>query len=421
MPLGWKEIRDRSLAFSSEWKDGASERAEVPLAYRLFLSILFATCAVTASAATARLTANYPTASWQCAAVDPEAAVALPPDAALSAVVNRFMGLYSTRLLGLVQARDRLFLLISGGIASRTGLRADAANVGPSDREFVTQQHVFNSVPRASTTPEGGRSAASPAGFICLVEAAAGRHGLVRTERREIILAAGRSVSLVDPSDPSITVEIRAADHSPMNLREIAALSGRLGIYAGLMRQRGQPDANIAVQGDAGRIVFKSVPEVGPSAASRGGINLTVSDAVTAKPAAAGEAAVVESSASVPPAGEDKPAVAGATARIPAVAETPSTEASPQETVPVAAARGPAVEPARPEPRPERIAAARPIPAAPVTRSPATEADRARSDDGSYANALRKLVERQGMRGVRSISELTYVHPAVDALRASLR
>ncbi len=297
-----------------------------------------------------------PGAGWQCSAVGSGAAVLMPGDR-LAGVVNRFAALYSTRVLGLVQAKDRVYLLGTGGFSSRLALRAEVPSASPSRYEFVSQSHDFRLEP--------GDARATAAGFVCLLATDAGRHGLARDGQGEIALAAGASVSLFDPADPTLTVELKAAESSPMSLREIAALSGRVGIYAGLMRSRGQRDASIAVQAADGRIAFRAVPESAPPAETRGTVILAVT-AVEAEP----------------PAPPKKPAVAAA------------------------------MKPA-PAPAPAAVAPAEPVP---VDIPPVATASR----DDSYEKALRKLAERQG-GSVRSVSALTQVHPAVDAYRNLMR
>jgi hypothetical protein len=343
--MKFREIRRRVSAFVGGW-------------------LLLLPCLVAAEQPVADVPGNI----WPCSAVGSGDAALLPADR-LAGVVNRFMGLYSTHVLGLVQTKERVYLLGTGNITSQVGLRADVLSVSPASHEFVSQLHEFRVA--------AGSARSGATGFICLRTPDAGRHGLAQDGQGEVMLAAGASVSLFDPADPALTVELKAAERSAMNLRDIAALSGRMGIYAGLMRSRGQRDASIAVQGADGRIAFRAIPEVLPAVAERGTVTLAVAAAPAERPAASEKAAVTEPRAPVPAAG-------------PVIAEVAIAAAAPVESVP-------------------------PKPAA-AGVSPIAIASR----DVGYENAMRKLMERQG-GSVRSVSALTQVHPAVDALRNLMR
>jgi hypothetical protein len=223
------------------------------------------------------------------------------------------------------------------------------------------------------------------------------------------MLAAGKAVSLIDPADSGVSVELKAAADAAMDLGEIAVMSGRLGVYAGLMRQRGQPDATIAVQGPAGKIAFRALPEAAPVPASRGSVTLSVKDAAGDRespaigpvPAAVSGLPGRESggNAAVPP---------------PLVAIEKPSPAIPPQPVTAAAKAQPVVEAARPDGN--AISSIEPSRAA-ALQAATTEKSQS---ELSYQAALQTLMARQGSGRVRSVSELTRVHPAVDALRALL-
>ncbi|MBI2510282.1 MAG: hypothetical protein HYV99_10050 [Betaproteobacteria bacterium] len=209
-------------------------------------------------------------------------------------------------------------------------------------------------------TPEAGplekRVPAAPPGTqVWVVGSGTSDLDVIRNERGEIFLAAGKTLILIDPSEPSLQVEVRARDDEPLYLGSVISLSRQRGIYAGLVAQHGQANAGTAVEGPNGVIVFKAVPASPPRAA--------VAAARVAPPAI--PAATVPGKA--------------------AAVELPKTA---------------------PDPVPE---------AAPAATSAAAGAPRGEID--SYASAMRALAGRQGGGGVRSVSELTRVHPAVDLLR----
>jgi hypothetical protein len=73
-----------------------------------------------------------------------------------------------------------------------------------------------------------------------------------------VVLAAGRSVQLVDSSDPNLQVVVSAPADQALNLGSIVAQGGRVGIYGALVNQRGVVNADSAVVGENGQIVLKA-------------------------------------------------------------------------------------------------------------------------------------------------------------------
>ena len=62
----------------------------------------------------------------------------------------------------------------------------------------------------------------------------------------------------VDASNPSMQVVVSAPEHSALNLGEVVAQGGRIGIYGALVNQRGKLNANSAVVGENGSIFLKA-------------------------------------------------------------------------------------------------------------------------------------------------------------------
>jgi hypothetical protein len=92
--------------------------------------------------------------------------------------------------------------------------------------------------------------------------------GVITTQKGDVVLAAGNSVQLVDSSDPDLRVEISAPGNQALNLGQVIAKGGRIGIYGALVNQRGTANADSAVVGENGRIVLKASGAVTLDAAS---------------------------------------------------------------------------------------------------------------------------------------------------------
>jgi hypothetical protein len=82
--------------------------------------------------------------------------------------------------------------------------------------------------------------------------------GVISAPNGEVVLAAGRSVQLFDSADPNVQVVVSAPSDQAINLGQIVAQGGRVGVYGALVNQRGVINANSAVRGENGKIVLKA-------------------------------------------------------------------------------------------------------------------------------------------------------------------
>lgn len=331
---------------------------------------------------------------WQCATLGVGAAPALAQSA--SDFLGRAGQVYPTQLLGVVSAGDRIYLINArdDGWSERVRLGLMELRLAEPD---ITAKRRF-----LATVSESAVVEALAGDYACLAHERAGRHGLALDARGRMSLAPGRSVHLVDPGEWTVAVEVKAVGAEPLDFREILALSGRSGIYAGLASRRAQPGAGGSVQGAGGVIEVA----IGPSGRPDGEVVITPrmeegatrgDAAVTAPiPAASPEPA----SAPIAPAAVVVPPAIVAKADVPAA--FPSAQSSLPENPPVMAAVA-AAQPAAPVIR---------LPGASATR-PARPAAAAQSYD-EYAKTMKALLAARRSGGVRSISEMTYVHPAIE-------
>ena len=248
-------------------------------------------------------------------------------------------------------------------------------------------------LPGASPRPTAGSGALSEQ-RIRLTSEFAERYGLTRSARGDVLLAAGKSVYLVDPVTPELVVELKADSDRPLVLDEILASGSRPGIFAGLSTPGTSADA--ALQGPEGRIFF----------------------IVTAKPLAV-----------------EKPAVAAANRGeiVTSLRETPAPQPAPVRAIepehipPVIRAVEPWSEPISPvaravEPRPEpsvpvmqvEIAEERKPPSAAVPAGVVMLS----AEKDSYASALRTLHERQGRAWLRAVEQPQRTQAVDHALHA---
>jgi len=189
----------------------------------------------------------------------------IQPSAA-SAVLNRVTGQDPSAILGALQSNGRVFLLNPNGIVFGAGSQVNvaglvASTLALSDADFLAGRLRFTGVANAGTVVNQGAITAASGGQVYLVGSGVTNSGVITAPSGEVVLAAGNSVELVDPGTPNLRVEIVAPDNEARNLSMIAAESGRVGIYAGLIHHAGTVQANTAVS-QSGRILLKATRRV---------------------------------------------------------------------------------------------------------------------------------------------------------------
>ncbi|MEK6593729.1 MAG: filamentous hemagglutinin N-terminal domain-containing protein [Pseudomonadota bacterium] len=184
-----------------------------------------------------------------------------------SAVLNRVVGQDPSAILGALQSNGRVFLINPNGILFGAGSQIDvaglvASTLSLSDADFLAGRMRFSETPNAGSLVNQGSINTASGGSVYLVAPDITNSGIITSPRGEVILAAGKSVELVNPGTPNLRVEINAPDNRAINLGQIVADSGRVGIYAGLINQAGVVQANSAVVGEYGEIVLKATQDI---------------------------------------------------------------------------------------------------------------------------------------------------------------
>ena len=182
---------------------------------------------------------------------------------ASSAVLNRVLGGNASEIFGMLQSNGRVFLINQNGIVFGPGSTVDvaglvASSLNLSDADFLAGTMRFQGVPGAGAVTNLGSISAQPGGEVYLVGPAVTNGGVIYSPQGEVVLAAGNSVELVSPGTPGLSVTIAASGNQALNLGQIFADSGRVGIFAGLVDQSGYVQANTAVLGEDGTIKFEA-------------------------------------------------------------------------------------------------------------------------------------------------------------------
>src|SRR5882672_9410949 len=213
--------------------------------------------------------------NWQSYSIGPNEITRFLQSSNSSAVLNRVVGsngaIPQSKLDGLLQSvlannpnsvAGRVFLLNPSGVVIGASGRIDvagfvASSLNLSDADFLAGRMRFTDTPGAGTVSNAGTidtSSAGPGGRVWLVGPDVQNSGVIRSPQGEIILAAGKSVELVSEGSPFITVNITADSERALNVGQLLADSGRIGMFGALVRQSGLVQADSAVVGANGEI-----------------------------------------------------------------------------------------------------------------------------------------------------------------------
>ena len=184
-----------------------------------------------------------------------------------SAVLNRVVGQDPSRILGALISNGRVFLINPNGIVFGAGARIDtaglvASTLNLSNQDFAAGRLRFTAGQQAGGIENAGVIKTAHGGLVYLIAPQIRNTGLISSPQGQVVLAAGSSVELLDPDSPDVRVAISAPGGQALNLGRIVAASGRIGIYAGLIDQRGIVNADRAVRGENGRIVLRAAGDV---------------------------------------------------------------------------------------------------------------------------------------------------------------
>ena len=182
---------------------------------------------------------------------------------AASAVLNRITGQQPSLILGALQSNGRVFLVNPNGVLFGAGARVDvnglvASSLGISNSDFLAGKMSFGAGATAGSVVNQGSISTPGGGQVILIAPQVENSGLIHSPGGDVVLAAGRSVMLADSQNPALHVVVSAPQDQAVNLGQIVAQSGRIGIYGNLVNQRGLVSADQAAVGANGQIVLKA-------------------------------------------------------------------------------------------------------------------------------------------------------------------
>eukprot|EP01030_Chromulinospumella_sphaerica_P008864 gene8864-8677_t len=208
---------------------------------------------------------NTPNAilNWQGFSLATDEIARFVQQSADSRVLNRIGGQDPSVILGAIQSNGKVFLINPNGVLFGASAQVDvnglvASSLALSNSDFLAGKNNFVGSANAAAVSNAGSIRTPAGGQVFLIAPSVENRGIISAPNGEVILAAGHSVQLFEASDPNVQVVVSAASDQALNLGQIVAQGGRIGVYGALVNQRGRISADSAVRGANGKIVLKS-------------------------------------------------------------------------------------------------------------------------------------------------------------------
>lgn len=199
---------------------------------------------------------------WQSFSISKDEITRFIQQNGASAILNRITGQDPSKILGALQSNGRVFIINPNGIVFGKGANIDVAGLVAStlklsDTDFLSGKYKFSDGINAGAIKNEGTINTGSGGQVYLIAPDIENNGIITSPKGEIVLAAGHSVSLVDLKNPEIVVSLTASATQAVNVGQLVAQGGSIGIYAGLVNQAGIVNANSASIDESGRIFLK--------------------------------------------------------------------------------------------------------------------------------------------------------------------
>lgn len=208
---------------------------------------------------------NSPNAilDWQSFSIDTGHSVHFQQLNAASQVLNRVTGNDPSQILGNLSSNGGVWLINPHGVLFGQGARIDVgglvtSTLDISNLDFLAGKFNFNA---ASGNPgqitNQGEIGTTLGGRVWLIGGKVQNEGMVQTPGGNIVLAAGKSLDLVDSGAPNVIVRITAPDNDVANLGSlVAAAGGSVDLHGSIVNQEGIVRADSVGTDASGRIVF---------------------------------------------------------------------------------------------------------------------------------------------------------------------
>ncbi|HEY4374348.1 MAG TPA: autotransporter-associated beta strand repeat-containing protein, partial [Burkholderiales bacterium] len=211
--------------------------------------------------------------NWQSFSIGAGNSVQFVQQNSSSAVFNRVTGSEPSNILGSMSSNGRIFLINPNGITIGAGARIDAAafvasTLGISNSDLLAGKFKFEGGAGSGNVVNRGTIVTQDGGYVYFIGKDVKNDGVIHTPNGQILLAAGHSVEIINPHSPDMAVEISANNNQAVNLGQLVAAGGTVGMYGGNVHQKGLVSATTAEVNAQGKIVFVAKKNVELAAGS---------------------------------------------------------------------------------------------------------------------------------------------------------
>ncbi|MGQ0523486.1 MAG: two-partner secretion domain-containing protein [Betaproteobacteria bacterium] len=184
-----------------------------------------------------------------------------------SSVLNRVVGPDISQIHGQLLSNGRVFLINPSGIVIGPGAMVDTAGFVAStlnmlDGDFLAGKLKFQGDSASGSIINQGWIRTGYGGHVLLVAPQIENSGLIHAPGGEILLAAGKKLTVTSLDLDGVQFEVQAPTDSVLNVGKLLADGGAVGVFAGSLRHSGEIRANALVYDQAGRIVLKAQNEI---------------------------------------------------------------------------------------------------------------------------------------------------------------
>ena len=231
--------------------------------------------------------------NWQQFSIGAANAVHFAQPTAASKVLNRVVGSDPSAILGSLSSNGQVWLLNPNGILFGAGARVDVAGLVASTLQIGDADWAAGRLNLAGSADGAFGAAASivnqgelrtvNGGRVLLIGSGSVRNeGLIEAPDGQVLLAAGRSVELVDSGLPNLAVKVTAPQGEAVNLGSLLAGGGRIDLQAALVNQQGIVRADSLTGGRGGELLLLG----------SNGVDLGAGSQTTANSAAGGQVSI---------------------------------------------------------------------------------------------------------------------------------
>ena len=213
---------------------------------------------------------NSPSAivNWKTFSIGTQNSVHFQQQNAASQVLNRVVGNDPSSILGSLSSNGGVWLVNPHGVLFGANARIDvgglvASTLAISNSDFLGGRFNFEAVnPLGGQVLNQGEINTTFGGRVWLMGDSVRNEGLIRTPGGNVVLAAGKSIELVDSGMPNVTVRVTAPENEALNLGTLIASAGSIDLHGGIVNQQGIVRADSVGTDAAGRVVIKAQGDV---------------------------------------------------------------------------------------------------------------------------------------------------------------